>query len=531
MGYLYSNVNSITFVLTAVLVSAKLFDSELVTAKVTSKAGTFVGLKKTVLLDGINHEVNQFLGIPYAEAPLKELRFSKPVAKKRMSSVYDATYHRAMCPQGEPEIIPLDMFTISENCLMLNIYVPVNTSINEVSHPVIIYIHGGGFTTGGSNLYSGDVLSAYSGVIVVTINYRLSIFGFLSTGDTSAPGNYGLWDQQLAIKWVHENIAAFNGDPSRVTLLGQSAGSESAIYQALYPGNKGLFKRVIAESGTPIDIATEYKDKSDEYINYAAAVLHTDCSLLEPKEVVSCLRNKTSREIMSNLATSLFQVSFSPVIDGDFIAADPKMMLTLGNSSYSAVRDLFSSIDFIIGGNNMDGASYLTFLWKNSLLVSDVEQFHVQKAAYVDRVLPKVFHHIYNMDPPDNAIAMIEARYTDITAPDDSIKLRDMLLELSTDYAFTVPILKTANIHAKLATEASTFVYEFTSRSSLTFGRYSTPKWVKGASHGEETGLVFGFSRAMLDALNVSKEYSATREEWELSKKVMTLWSNFAKTG
>ena len=520
---------TVLFLLIAITISSELSHSSKI--HVTTKAGTFLGLKTTMLVDGISREVRQFLGIPYAETPVKNLRFAKPVAKQPLTDAYDATYHRDMCPQGGPQIIPLDKFTISEDCLMLNIYAPGNSSKSNSSYSVIIYIHGGAFTTGGSNLYVGDILSAYSDVIIVTINYRLSIFGFLSTGDATMPGNFGLWDQHLAIKWVHDNIAAFDGDPNQVTLLGQSAGSTCAIYQAMYPGNKGLFKRVIAASGTPIDIGTFYKEPSDESENYVTIGHHLDCSFLSAAEVISCLRNKTTREIMSGLALSFYQMPFSPVIDGDFVAADPKRMLTYKNTSYSDVRNFFASLDFLIGGNNMEGASYMTFLWKALLLVTDVENFHVQKSALVSRVLPNVFHQVYHMEPPEHAIDLLAMRYSDITAPGNSIKLRDMLMELSTDYVFTVPNLKTANIHTNLAKRAKRFVYEFTSRSTLVIGKYSTPTWVTGASHGEEIGLVFGFSRAMLDALHVSKEYSPSPEEWQLSKNIMALWSNFAKSG
>ena len=498
---------------------------------VTTKAGTFLGLSTSVLVDGVSLEVHQFLGIPYAEAPVRDLRFRKPVAKQPFYGVYDATYHRAMCPQGGPQIIPLTKFNISEDCLMLNIYAPGNSSKSNYSRAVIIYIHGGAFTTGGSNLYSGNVLSAHGNVIIVTINYRLSVFGFLSTGNKAMPGNFGLWDQHLAIKWVHENIAAFGGDPNRVVLLGQSAGSISAIYQALYPGNKGLFKGVIAESGTPVDIRSLNTAHTGESASFSTAGHHLGCSSSNPAEVVSCLRNKTLQQIMSGLAVSFYQIPFAPVVDCDFIAANPLNMLDVTNSTYEDTRKFFSSLDFIIGGNNMEGASYLSYVWKALLLVTDLENYHVPYSAFKNRIIPNVFHQIYHMDPPEQATDMIAMRYSDITAPEDTIRSRDMLLELSTDYVFTVPNLKTARLHSDLALTSKTFVYEFTSRSSLVIGKYPTPKWVNGASHGDETGFVFGFSRAMLDALNVSTNYTPSPEEMALSKNIMTLWSNFAKSG
>ena len=115
----------------------------------------------------------------------------------------------------------------------------------------MIWIHGGVFIAGFSNSYDGGPLSLSGDVIVVTINYRLNVvFGFVSTTDHHAGGNWGLWDQHLAIKWVHDNIHAFGGDPASITIYGESAGSACVVYQTIYPGNKGLFQRAIIENGS-----------------------------------------------------------------------------------------------------------------------------------------------------------------------------------------------------------------------------------------------------------------------------------------
>ena len=137
---------------------------------------------------------------------------------------------------------------ISEDCLFLNIYAP---AVREQDVAVMIWIHGGGFIAGAADPYRSDALAAHGNVIVVTINHRVSLWGFLSTEDEHAPGNYGLFDQHLAIQWVHDNIKAFGGDPSRVTIFGQSAGGASVMYRSIFEGNEGLFQRGIAQSGSP----------------------------------------------------------------------------------------------------------------------------------------------------------------------------------------------------------------------------------------------------------------------------------------
>ena len=166
---------------------------------VKTSTGEIIRTTKEVHVFGKHITVNQFFGIPYAEAPVGELRFQKPVPKKPFTSPFQATEHRKACLQllmlsmsdAKEKVIPA-----GEDCLTLNVYVPAE---NSGSKTVMVWIHGGGFFCGASNPYIADTLAAYGDVIVVTINYRVSIWGFLSTGDTHASGNYGLWDQHLAI--------------------------------------------------------------------------------------------------------------------------------------------------------------------------------------------------------------------------------------------------------------------------------------------------------------------------------------------
>ena len=141
----------------------------------------------------------------------------------------------------------------SEDCLYLNVYVPAqNDSLNPTTeYPVMVYIHGGAFTSGTALLSPGLVLPTY-GVVLVTIQYRLGPFGFLSTRDSNSPGNYGMLDQVLALKWVNENIKNFGGDPNKVTIFGFSAGGASVGLHLLSPLSKGFFHGAISESGVDL---------------------------------------------------------------------------------------------------------------------------------------------------------------------------------------------------------------------------------------------------------------------------------------
>src|ERR1700722_19231247 len=202
-----------------------------------------------------NGPVRAFLGIPYAAPPVGELRWKPPAPPAKWSGVRAATEFGAACMQGRPysDMVFRDP-GISEDCLSLNVWTPAKNP--KANLPVMVWIHGGGFMAGASSepRQDGGVL-ARQGVVVVSMNYRLGIFGFLALpdlaaeSDKKAAGNYGLLDQVAALEWVKRNIAAFGGDPDNVTIFGESAGSFSVSALMASPVAKGLFQRAIGESG------------------------------------------------------------------------------------------------------------------------------------------------------------------------------------------------------------------------------------------------------------------------------------------
>jgi para-nitrobenzyl esterase len=199
--------------------------------------------------------VHAFLGIPYAAPPVGELRWKAPMPAAKWSGIRKATDFGSYCLQGN---IYGDMnfrgATGSEDCLFLNIWVPADSSKKKL--PVMVWIYGGGFVAGATSEGRQDGTHlAEQGVIVVSMNYPLGVFGFLvhpelaKESGRNASGNYGLLDQLAALRWVHENIAAFGGDPGNVTIFGESAGSFSVSAQMASPLAKGLFQKAIGESG------------------------------------------------------------------------------------------------------------------------------------------------------------------------------------------------------------------------------------------------------------------------------------------
>jgi len=200
--------------------------------------------------------VDVFQGIPYAAAPVGDLRWAPPSPRPAWTRLLDASHPGPPCPQvgaagGIGGVVP----SLEEDCLSLNIWRPAGTRPGAAL-PVIVWFHGGGMQTGTGSLYKGGWLAAHGRpTIVVTINYRLALMGFLALPGLDAEhpelgsGEYGVLDQQAALRWVQGNIRAFGGDPARVTIAGESGGAQSVCVQLASPTARGLFQRAIVESG------------------------------------------------------------------------------------------------------------------------------------------------------------------------------------------------------------------------------------------------------------------------------------------
>lgn len=204
-------------------------------------------------------KVNAFLGLPYAAPPVGELRWRPPQPAPRWRGTREATRYAARCWGHESTDMVFQDSGPSENCLYLNVFTPANRD-EKSKLPVMFWIHGGGFQGGSASepRHDGDFLPTKA-VVLVTINYRLGVFGFLATPrlaleQSGAAGNYGLMDMVAALQWVKANIAAFGGDPANVTIFGESAGSEAVSALMAAAPARGLFQKAIGESGGALDI-------------------------------------------------------------------------------------------------------------------------------------------------------------------------------------------------------------------------------------------------------------------------------------
>lgn len=275
---------------------------------------TLAGAVRGVATDRAEH----FLGIPYAAPPLAERRWAPPVPPEPWAGERDASQAGSICLQPGPLGAPVG----SEDCLSLNVYRPARRNPAE-RLPVLLWIHGGSFVSGAGSIYDPERLVAEANVIVVTINYRLGALGFLaapaltSESADAVSGNYGLMDQTLSLRWVRDNIEAFGGDPTQVTLDGQSAGGASVCAQLAVPAAGGLFARAIIQSASCASVALGLAEAQGSAL--AAAL---GCS--GAASAAACLRALPAERLVGLSGV------FGPVVGGAYLPLAPYVALLGG---------------------------------------------------------------------------------------------------------------------------------------------------------------------------------------------------------
>lgn len=472
-------------------------------------------------------EYVQYLGIPYAEPPVGDLRFKKPVPKGSWNGTHNGTVFGPMCHQGNGHVLvgPTAIVdtVMDEDCLTLDIYAPAtSTTEGGGNYAVMVFLFG---ASGSSKGYIGDALSAYSDVIVVVVNARTHLMGYFSTGDSAAPGNYGLWDQMMAIHWVKDHIVNFGGDSDKITLVGYSMGGSNAILQTLNPSNRGIVKGVVALSGTPFPT---YKTSSFlQKPSVKDFVEGVGCTRETSGETVSCLRSKPVEEINNALATLPYTISFTPVVDGEFIHDDPQQMLLSNDTSASAYRDTFASVDLMLGLTNKEGGAHVALMWSD-LLSQEMNTFEINKTSFKDVVVPTAMDIVFGENIPNAVLENVVFQYSDLLAPDNKTKIRNSAVDLSTDIDVAAPVVKTAIFHSDNSAK-KTYLYQFSANFSLE--NPLTPSWIDGANHGDDVYFLFGFSQRNVDAWTHTKGFDPKASEIQTSEQWRTLVTNFIKSG
>uniref|UniRef100_A0A7N6BGP7 Carboxylesterase type B domain-containing protein n=1 Tax=Anabas testudineus TaxID=64144 RepID=A0A7N6BGP7_ANATE len=502
---------------------------------VTTNYGKLRGIKKD-LNNEILGPVEQYLGVPYATAPIGDRRFQPPEAPGSWQEIRNATQFAPVCPQNVHGVLPEIMLPVwftdnldvaagyiqnqSEDCLYLNVYVPTEdgpltkkhdeSSMNKPrdedirdrrKKPVMLFIHGGSYMEGTGNMFDASVLAAYGNVIVVTMNYRLGVLGFLSTGDQSAKGNYGLLDQIQALRWLNENIGHFGGDPERITIFGSGAGASCVNLLILSHHSEGLFHRAIAQSGTAISSwSVNYQPL--KYTKILARKV--GCTYTETADLVDCLRRKNFRELVDqDIQPARYHIAFGPVVDGDVVPDDPEILMQQGE---------FLNYDILIGVNQGEGLKF----------VDDSEDSDGISAAAFDYTISNFVDNLYGYpEGKDILRETIKFMYTDWADRDNGDMRRKTLLALFTDHQWVAPAVATAKLHAEF--QSPVYFYTFYHHCQTE----TRPEWAD-AAHGDEIPYVFGVP--MIGATDLFP-CNFSKNDVMLSAVVMTYWTNFAKTG
>lgn len=465
---------------------------------IATTSGILQGKRETTL----NKPLRLFLGVPYAQPPVGSLRFKPPVPILSEDIKIDASRFAPSCIQPHhiesviSSLLTPNRAEINEDCLFLNVYVPDNIDPNTPL-PVMVWLAGEGFDYADPQQFDGSYLAVEGNVIVVTVNYRLSVFGFLSSLSEDAPGNVGLLDQRLALKWVKENIQHFGGNAENVTLFGRFTGSMSAVIHAFSPLNRAeqLFKRVILQSGVPVgDWAF---DKNPLNVTFALAEA-MNCLYSQLSDVVDCLRRQPA-EVLLNAALNLPR-RFRPIFDFHLIFETPLR---------AAMNAEYSPVDMMVGFNNDEGSLCVNALKAmQSSLYQKILHHTLSKSDFDELVKGNMFEFYKEHDPLADDLAVYNYKKSEG-------QLRKDFVDFCGDIYITARSQRLANLVAKK--NSNVYMYELEHRPSFSIN----PTFIR-AGHGDDVLYAFGLPLQMADL---------PKDEARLTRRMVEAVSNFARSG
>ncbi|AHH22237.1 carboxylesterase [Nocardia nova SH22a] len=433
-----------------------------------------------------------FQGIPYAAPPVGELRWASPQPAASWPGIRDATRPGNRCAQAEGLMDPASS---TEDCLYLNVTTPRHSGRDL---PVMVWIHGNGFISGAGSLYDAQQLASSGNVIVVSPNYRLGIFGFLAHPALdhgkarNLSGNFGLEDQQAALRWVARNAAAFGGDPGNVTIFGESAGGTSVCAQLAAPGSAGLFQKAIVQSGEcagrkwspgpPTWFPLPRSEREQHGVEVAAEV---GCS--DPATAAECLRAKPADELAK---WSDDGVGSGPAFGGGMLPLSPERAFATGRFNHVP----------IIEGTTRD---------EHRLFTAAIE------TATGQQTTPAGYREQLDALFPAPDVERILAQY-----PVSRFhSAGEALATVVTDWAWGCTVLDQNRV---LAAETPLYAYEFADESAPWFIGLPKPDFPTGAFHGAE--LQYLFADQQLPG-------PGTPSQRHLSATMIGYWTRFASTG
>jgi para-nitrobenzyl esterase len=430
----------------------------------------------------------EFLGLPYAAAPTGKLRWRPPQPPAHWEGVRDATQFAPSCPQVRSAFVPPG--PLSEDCLHLNVYTP--TLRREGNRPVLVWIHGGGFTQDGARNYDGSKLAA-DGTVVVTIDYRLGALGFLAHPALARrpggpAGNYGLMDQLAALRWVQRNIAPFGGDPRNVTIAGESAGGVSVLDLLISHSSRGLFRRAIVESGA---FALTQLSLAHAEATGKEFAIRAGC----PDQTAECLRKLPVDALVNDFTAPVIP----GVVDGEILTESIGTALAAGR---------FVHVPVLNGVNHIE-----ELIFTAGLGVA------VSGGTFVGVPIHPVTPDGYTTDiasvlgVSDAKAATIAAHYPLASYPSPDVAFATLV----SDANFACPALQVDRWTSK---HVATFAYQFNDDNAPERFAPLPP----AATHLSELQYIF-------DQPNTPLPGTLNRDQRALAASMRTAWASFAANG
>lgn len=439
--------------------------------------------------------IHSFLGVPYATPPVNELRFERPMPPTSWEGVRYAQKLPPACIQSD--MMYIDEYfpgfeDTSEDCLYLNLYIPEVESNRSGNTSVLVFVHGGSNRDGMGSMLEGDILAGHGGIIVVTINYRLGIYGFVAAKDEGLDGTYGFLDQIEALKWVKSNIDQFGGNSNMITIHGHSAGAANVGFLSTSPMSKGLFQRVIVHSGSPLAFWAMTDPQFPQGTNLKPSCSEfEDCRNKTYKEYLKSL-NKTQLATIKGLETPRELVTFPAVVDGEFLPGRPN----------DVIRQSLNADHFLLAFTKDEG---FPIDLKNEAYVKMVVSFTKANLLEVMKLYNTVFRNVKNFTE------MVIKEYKEFESSAYILQHK-----VDADFVFFAPMIRLADLLSQYIKELYVFSFDHVSAHS------PHPRW-QSVPHGIDLYYVFGAP------LVGHKRFTYDDLDKEASREVMTIWSDFVK--
>lgn len=438
--------------------------------------------------------IDIFKGIPYAEPPIGEFRFAPPREKESWEGVLDATQYGPRAIQGYTQLenfFPLKGIDSEADCLTLNIWTP---SCDSEKRPVMMWIHGGAyiFGTGSNPIYDGSILAKRGNIVIVTINYRLGAFGFLSL--PGAAPNAGILDQVEALKWINKNIEDFGGDPSNVTIFGESAGGGSVCALLAMPSTKGLVHHAISQSGALV--TAKPNKKMPGLLMQELGIENGDINSLRRVSAEKLIEAQNAILARAAKESTFGALAFRPSVDGDSLPVPPLEPLLNG-----AGKD----VDLLLGCNQHETTIFFYFQYQSN-------------KVEIEKLRKEISRFFTGVGVNDERASNYVKTYENIRNISFSEEPLEILNVIVTDLAFRIPGIRFAETHS--TQNRNTYMYLFTWPSPAFKG-------VLGSCHMVELPFVFG----NLDVPRAAFFFGSGPAAETLSQRMMDSWIAFAHTG